>query len=276
MRENFLDFKEYYKQAIVKVPNDSFFKGSIDHKFRHSVAVLYAGERIIKETPELKNTSESFRKLAKTALLFHDVGRFEEAVKRHNTPNLTAKAEVLNQYDHGLLGYNALKDNPKYNDIRIVLAVRYHGKMMDEVRKSSLWQKTQACPEGKEAQEILYLVRDADKLANLENIKKEDHLRKDLFYKLLSKEALQAGLSEKVKEQFLSGQTVLSPTVYSFADRVLMILSWIFDLNYQKTKEIFKENKYDEYLLDLLAQYHQKQTDIMSIRKKMIKNLLKN
>lgn len=273
MREDFIELKQYYLQAIIKVPNDSFFKTSINHKFEHSVAVLYTGKQIMQATPELQNMSQSFEKIAKQALLFHDVGRFEEAVKRHNTPNLVAKAEVINQYDHGLIGYEELKINPRYNDIRILLAVRYHGKMMEEIKKSSLWQEAENSQYADEAKKILYLVRDADKLANLECIKKEDHLRKDLFYKLLTPEALNAELSESVKQQFFAEQTVLSSSVYSFADRILMIISWIFDFNYQTTRVLFKEKEYGKYLIELLKQYHQNSDDIEKIQQVIDKNI---
>lgn len=267
MREFFLDFKEHYRQAIAKVPDDSFFRESINHKFRHSISVLHIGEKIIQETSELRDNSQDFQKLAKTALLFHDVGRFEEAVKRHNTPNLTANAEILNQYDHGLIGYETLKNNPRYNDIRILLAIRYHGKMMEEVRNSALWQEAQNSPYSDGAQKILYLVRDADKLANLNDVKKKNHLQKDIFFKLLTKEALEAGLSESVKQQFFARQTILSSTVSSFADRILQVISWIFDFNYQVSKKIFNQNEYGDYLLDILTRYHHSQDDIEQIHR---------
>ena len=167
MRADFLEFKKYYKDTITKVPSDSFFKHSIDNKFKHSIDVLHTGIRIMAETPELNFVSENFQTLSKRALLFHDVGRFEEAVKRYHTPNLTADTETLSQYDHGLLGYQTLKSNPTYNDIRILLAIKYHGKMMEEVKASSLWEEAQNGEHKKEAEQILYLVRDADKLANL-------------------------------------------------------------------------------------------------------------
>lgn len=265
MNNDFLELKKYYREASAKLPNDSFFKQSIDHKFKHSISVLRIGKIVIGGTPELKEQPADFQNFAQAALLFHDVGRFEEAVKRYNTSDLKADARVLNQYDHGFIGYQKLKDNPLYNDIRILLAVCCHGKMMNDVKKYSLWDEAQKSPYATDAKKILYLVRDADKLALLEDIKKEDQLRKDIFFKLLPKEALEAGISENVKQQFFSRQTILSPSIYSFADRILLVLSWIFDLNYPKTKEIFKQEKYAEYLLSMLSQYHPSSQDIDDI-----------
>ena len=95
-------------------------------------------------------------------------------------------------------------------------------------------------------------------------------MRKDIFFELLSEEALNSGISEIVKQQFFNKQTILSSTVFSFADRILQVISWIFDLNYRKTKEIFKQNQYAEHLLWLLAQYHHFPNEI-----KQIENLVK-
>lgn len=273
MREDFLELKKYYREAADKLPADSFFKQSADHKFKHSVCVLYVGERIINGEPELKSQSERFKNMARTALLFHDVGRFEEAVKRFHTAGLKSDAKILNQYDHSLIGYEKIKNNPLYNDIRILLAVRYHSKMMDEVRKSSLWKEAEKSQYAAQAQKILYLVRDADKLALLKDIKEKDQLRKDIFYRLLSKEALEAGLSETVKKQFFAGQTVLSSSIRSFADRILLVLSWIFDLNYAKSKEMFKQNEYAGYLLGLLGQYGVADEEINDISRFIYQNL---
>ena len=273
MRKDFIEFKKYYKEAADELPKDSFFKQSIDHKFRHSVCVLQIGESIMNAEPELKFQSDNFKQMARVALLFHDVGRFEEAVKRYHTPDLKSDARVLNQYDHALIGYEKLKNNPLYNDIRILLAVRYHSKMSDEVKNSSLWAKAQKSSFATEAEKILYLVRDADKMALLKDVKEKDQIRKDIFFKLLSEEALKAGLSERVKQQFFNGQTIVSSFVYSFADRILLSLSWIFDLNYAKTKEIFKQKEYARYLLDLLGQYHHVSEDIERITDLTYRNL---
>ena len=273
MREDFIEFKKYYIEAASQLVKDSFFMESINHKFQHSICVLQYGRRILYQTPELKSQSDDFKNMAQKALLFHDVGRFEEAVMRYHTPDLEKNPTVLNRYDHGLIGYEKLKNNPLYNDIRILLAIFYHGKMMDQVKKSSLWEEAQKSPYAQDCEKILYLVRDADKMALLKDIKEKDRLRKDIFFKLLSKEALEAGLSQEVKEQFFACRPVLSQSVTSFADRILFVLAWIFDLNYVRTKEIFKENGYAEHLLKMMSEYHVSDKEIDDIRKFIYQNL---
>ena len=145
--------------------------------------------------------------------------------------------------------------------------------MIEEIKKSAEWKKIAKKPYKDEAEKILFLVRDADKLENLEKIKKEDKLRNDLLFTSLPTKALNAGLSQNVKQQFFAKQTISLSTIHSFADRILLVLSWIFDLNYQKTKEIFKQQEYGQYLLNMLSQYHKSKKDIEEITSFMNKHL---
>lgn len=265
MRTDLLAFKQYYLTAAKKIPVDSPFMNDINHKYQHSVDVLHIGEKILENTPELKTADTKFKTFAQKALLFHDVGRFKEALNRYKKEKKHIKI-APSACDHGLIGYNLMKKNPAYNDMQILFALRYHGKMMEQVYRSELYRKIKNSPHKEDIIKILYLVRDADKLSNLKNIKKEDHLKKDVFYRQLSSKALNAPLSESVKEQFLAKKTILFPTVYSFADRLLMVLSWIFDLNYEFTKETFVKNGYDKYLFSELKNYHHNKEDLKKIQ----------
>ena len=272
MREEFLNFKQYYREAMREVSEDSFYRYSIDHKFKHSVEVLHIGQTILHHTPELKNVSDEFMRLAETALLFHDVGRFSEAVKQYEAQKenvvITAASDT---FDHGLLGYEILKHNSQYCDERILFAVKWHGKMMSKIMSSADWKKAQKSADFEDIKQILFLVRDADKLANLHHIKADNHLQKDLFFRQLSSEALNAPISPLVLKQFYENHSVLFADVYSFADRILYVLAWAYDLNYQTTKDIFKRQGYVAYLLDLLAQYHSNAKDVLKIKKVLAK-----
>jgi len=272
MRKDFIAFKQYYREAVAKVPADAFYRQTINHKFKHSIEVLHIGQTILNETPELKNKSATFKRRAEIALLFHDVGRFEEAALQYADESQNkAVSATTNTYDHGLIGYNLLKENKKYNDHRILFALKWHGKTTSAVKASADWKEAEKRPDFNDLKQILFLVRDADKLANLYHIKTDNHLEKDLFYRQLTKEALNAPLSPAVLDDFYQKSTVLFPHVYSFADRVLMVISWIFDLNYETSKKIFKQNSYDTFLIKLLKKYHKNAADIAEI-KQFIKN----
>ena len=265
MKQDFLAFKQYYKQAIDKVPTDSFFYQNINHKFKHSVDVLHIGQKIINETPELKNKSPEFKDIAQKALLFHDVGRFLEALKNYKAEQNHFPLSPT-QYDHGLIGYRLMKKNPLYNDERILFALKHHGKIKSSAERELHRKTIKNSPLIQDITDIIHLVRDADKLANLKVIKKDNHLTKDLFYRNLSKEAREAPLSVTVKEQFIKRQTIRFNTLTSYADRILMVLSWIFDLNYQYAQKLFVLRGYDKYLIKELSRFHHDKKDINLIK----------
>ena len=254
MIEDFIELKKHYQKAAAEIPVDSFYHSSINHKFRHSIQVLQAGREIMDNTPELLDINPEFKADAERALLFHDIGRFHEAVciYRDNLKNIEVAAGS-NKYDHGFIGYDILKQIPRYNNLKLLLAIKYHGKMMEQVRASDLWQEAEISSDEKEIKQILYIVRDADKLANLKVHKTHNHLKEDSFYKQLSPEAKKAGISPEVMQQFTNHQVIFFPTIRSYNDRVMMVLSWLFDFNFQYTREQFLNAGYADFLLNELT-----------------------
>lgn len=267
MNTDLIILKEYYTEATRQVPSDSHYMQSLNHKFRHSLEVLRQGQNILQQTPELRDKDETFRDLSQKALLLHDVGRFEETVQRYKAKQNGIKVTALSdKFNHGIIGYELLQNKPPYDDMRILFAIRWHGRMMEEVQTSAMYQQIKDSPQFAEIMQILYLVRDADKLANLYVIKAHDHLRQDPFYISLSADILNAPLSEAVKAQFFAKKVILSATLSSFADRILQVISWIYDFNYRTTVDVFKQQQYDKFLLDMLAQYHHDPRDLQQIK----------
>lgn len=267
MIEDFIELKKHYQKALSQIPHNSFYHFSINHKFRHSVQVLRAGQEIIAHTPELKDVTSEFKHDAEQALLFHDIGRFHEMVCicRDNSKNITVNART-NKYDHGIIGYKILKKCPQYNNLKLLLAVKYHGKMMEQVRASDLWQEAEKSADEETIKQILYIVRDADKLANMRVIKATDHLKEDMYYKQLSPEAKKAGISSEVMKQFENHEVILFSTLKSYTDRVMMVLSWIFDFNFQYTKTLFFRDGYADYLLEELSKNGVSQDTIQKLK----------
>lgn len=275
MIQDLVIFKQYYQKAAKVIPRSSFYYGTLNHKFKHSIDVLNIGKDILFNTPELAKVDENFIDFAQKALLFHDVGRFKEAVNRYRREAKGLPVFEL-KTDHGLRGYNLMKKTPPYDNMKILFALRYHGKMMEQILHSSLYKKIAKLAEKEDIMKILYLVRDADKMANLYRIKNDGHLKEDIFYRNLNDSNRNDILSDNVKQQFLKKQVILSPTLRTYADRILQVLSWIFDLNYIRTKQIFVEQEYDKFLIDELTKYHHSAIDLQTIAKLTQEILRKN
>ena len=147
-RSDLTALKQYYTNAARQVPSDSHYMQTLNHKFGHSQKVLQQGRQILLHTPELQSKDETFRNLAQKALLFHDVGRFEETVRRYKAEqNGAVIAAMSDEYEHCAIGYELLKNQPEYNDMRILFAVRWHGRTMEEVRASAMYQQIKNLPQ---------------------------------------------------------------------------------------------------------------------------------
>lgn len=260
--EELMFLKQAFNSAKNKLNNDRLYISVIKRKFAHSWRVLQNGRKIIYsgEIPLLV-TNKKLRIQAKQALLFHDIGRFEETVLAYKNSSLDTFGK---KYDHGVLGADILSENPPFNDMKIVLAVRHHGHLIEEFYNDKDYKKLSA-EEQKIAETYIKIVRDADKL-DLYNLQKTEYsIEKDPFFCSLSEEQKYAPLSDEVKEQFFNMTTINHKSIKCFADRILGCISWIFDINYKYSLKIIDENEYIDVLLNIMRKYCSNNDDIEKI-----------
>lgn len=250
-------FGKKFRPLFDTVKDSGFCRQFAAKKYRHSVQVLMIGREIAARDEELKKESAGFHALGEKALLFHDVGRFMEIYKMYQDNVFADHGSWFSKrYDHGVLSYEMMKDEPGYNDVRILAALKHHGHMMEKFERDPEFQNLSDSEIERQMRAILGWVRDADKLANFYIQRYEDNLKKDPFFVTMSEEVRQAPLSSDVVAQFEAGQVILTGTIKSYCDRLLCCLSWIYDLNYKASYQLCAEHGYFEMLLDLLAEYN--------------------
>ncbi len=256
-RENLKLFIQKFKPFYEEVKNDADCRKFVTKKYRHSIQVLQIGEEIAKRDDLLKNESPEFLALGEKALLFHDVGRFAEAGKMYEGHLVNNHDSwFFKKYDHGVMSYEMMKNEPGFDDVRILAALKHHGHMMEKFYEDEEFSSVKNAEIKREMTAILKWVRDADKLANFYIQKYEDNLKKDPFFVTMSEEVKNAPLSEGALAQFDAGKVILTSTITSYCDRLLCCLSWIFDLNYKASYMICAEQGYFEMLLAVLAEYN--------------------
>lgn len=239
------------------VKGSGFCRRFAAKKYRHSVQVLTIGREIAARDEQLKKEDAAFHALGEKALLFHDVGRFMEVYEMYRNNAFADHGSWFSKRcDHGLLSYEMMKNEPGYNDVRILAALKHHGHMMEEFYADPEFQDVADPETGRQLLAILFWVRDADKLANFYIQRYEDNLRKDPFFVTMSEEVRRAPLSPEAVAQFEAGQVILTGTVKSYCDRLLCCLSWIYDLNYKASYRLCAEHGYFDMLLELLAEYN--------------------
>lgn len=227
-----INLKKCKKEFINYTKQFNLERDEIKRKQLHSLRVMENCEIIAKAL----NLNDEKTEIASLIGLIHDIGRFEQ-YSRNNT--------YLNEMllDHSNLGVNVLKknnyikkyiDNEKYIPI-IYAAIRNHNKFKIE--------------RGLNKDELLFskIIRDADKLDILyegEKIYWNTKREKD--------NVENSKISIKIEQQFKTEKQVikLGNERNDTVDGLLILLSYIYDINFKETLEIINKNDYVNKILD--------------------------
>lgn len=202
----------------------------IQRKLGHSYRVMENAGKIA----ESLNLSEEEIELARLIGLLHDIGHFE-------TIKIKDILKENKKIDHGDFGVEILKNNnhirkyieeSKYDNI-IFKAIKNHNKFKME--------------EGLSERELIFskIIRDADKL--------------DIFYEGAEmfwttseeiEEVNNSEISDLILKLFMDFCIADRKKTLTKADRVLNIISFIFDINYKYDFEVLKKENYINRILD--------------------------
>ncbi len=219
MDENYDAFDDY---AMTFDMNEDMIK----YKYNHSYRVVHQAEEICRSI----NTDNVERDLASLIALLHDIARFRQWTNYKTFDDFKS-------FDHGDEGVKILFDEGMIknfivdkDDIEVLKkAIRNHNKLSIE--------------DGLNDRELLHakIIRDADKI--------------DILYafstnRLLEIEEDDSEISENVRESFHSHNLVLKKDVKTINDKLIMLLSLIYDLNYDYSKERIYNEKYIDKLYE--------------------------
>lgn len=227
-----IDLKKCKEEFIKYTEKFDLENEGIKRKQEHSLRVMEDSQKIAKAL----NLSEEEIELASLIGLIHDIGRFEQ-YGRNNT--------YLNEMllDHANLGIKVLLENDyikKYVDdeqsIPIILkAIENHNKFK--------------IADGLSKEELLFskIIRDADKLDIL-------YEAENIFWNnKREKENVENGkISIKIEQQFKVEKQVkkLGNERNDTVDGLLILLSYIYDINFKETLEMVREEDYVNKILN--------------------------
>ena len=235
-----------FEDCLQKVSGDAFFESFAKEKIKHSMQVVGAGNLLLKQEKSFQNKGEEFFRLGKLVCLFHDIGRFKEIYMLSKNP--------FQHYNHGHFSYDMLKDLG-YKDLRLLLPVKRHGELADALEKDSEFQQMPEGENKQETRELYGLVKDADKISNLYLIKQDERIFKDLFFEHLSDAEKQAPISDAVLQAVKNHTLVKREETQSFADRVIQILCFVFEIYYQPSYVFIVKHKLFDNLFAHLQEY---------------------
>jgi len=218
--------------------------------------VLFTAQRIMTYEKEVFNSPEIIKK-AEIASLLHDIGRFYQ--------NDWDRILSWKEFEHGDIWYETLKKE-WITDLAILFWVKYHNKKdinwiyNEEAFKNSTNQE--------EIINVLNLVRDADKLQNLEYI---------LFNfndRIFNLDKIDDKYTEIVVEQILNKEIVDRQHKKTYIDNILTFTWWIFDLNFQTSKKFLVNDKFVDFIIWKLVEVNLEK-DLISKIKTTLEEYLK-
>lgn len=221
----------------------------IEEKIVHSYQVLGAGNLILKNEDCYQNSNIEEVDLLKSTLLLHDLGRFEESIRVG--------------IDHGVYGAELLKNIAEFSKTSVLLAIKHHGHLIEDLWEDEEY-KALSDEEKKEVKKYIFLVRDADKIANFYLLSRKFDEMEDLFFypkrKIASKE-----VGTKIFDDFSSFRAINKKEVKTVAEQALMVLACVFDLNYKASfKFLDKTEAVKKLFMNCCKYWEESDADVFS------------
>lgn len=210
------------------VKNYDLTNPKLNYKYYHSIRVMDNMCLLAKNM----NLPYKDIELAKCIGLLHDIGRFTQFAKFGNFKD--------SNLDHGNYAANYLeKENAlKHFDIAkedykvVYTAIRNHNKPIIEHNLNK--------------RELLFskMLRDADKLDIL-NALSDTKIKKEIYED-------DSSISKRVKSAFFNKEIIEKGNKDSQSDNLVRIFSYVYDINFNISLYIIKENRYYEKIYNRL------------------------
>ena len=256
--------KARYKKVRDYVSSAPYFLDYANEKFHHSMQVIGAMKYIMKHEKTFQNCDDNFLNYAKNATILHDVGRFEEIKRLYDAEKNRNKKDSLwnSNLNHGYIGYEILKNSAEYNDPRIYIPVKHHGGLTQDIYNDDEYKNIKDEKLKREIENIIKLVRDADKTANfyLFTSAGVKHFP-NLFPRSKGQEGKKWELSENTKEIIKQHRLMKTAEIQNYLDEAIHLLIWVFDINYLPSYDLIIKNGSLEKSMEEVFAYCTKQED---------------
>ncbi len=262
--------KQHYQNCRQHVSDSHFYSLYADEKIHHSLQVLGAGNYILKHESSFNNRDSEFIRKARLAYLLHDIGRFEEIRRKYDDYK---NSNTSKKYDHSLLGADILRNIPEYNHPLIVIPVKHHGHLIEELYEDKEYTSIKDEQLKEDIKKVIFLVRDADKTANFNLIKIDKNHFSELFFDTKTSQEKEKTVSTDLFCQFQNCQTINKHMTKTATDNILCFIAWIFDINYKAAFDFTCRAGGVDFLIEQLGEYT-KNKELQQTVAKTVKNYI--
>lgn len=231
--------------------DDEFLNGNIELKEKHSKVVC---EEMAWLCGKL-DLDDNQKRLAYVIALLHDIGRFRQ-FKEYRTYNDSRSC------NHSALGVEVIRQEKILDNFDtaerelIETAVGHHG--------------AKELPSEMTGQTLLFcrLIRDADKIDIYRVVIDyyTQYLKDPSNFYLDLEVPDEPWYSQDFVEHLLTGEKINYEKMQTFNDAKLLMLSWVYDVNFTPTLERIRQRHFLEKVIDFLPQ----NDDIEKVRKKLL------
>jgi hypothetical protein len=220
-----ISFQQYCERFYI---NDPLYDKFIELKRFHTFKVC---ENIIDIGRSLKMDKDQLN-FAEVLALLHDIGRFEQYRKYRTFDDSVSE-------NHAILGLRVIEEEKILNG--------FTSEQIEVLSQSILNHNKRSVPENEPAKIDFYsrLIRDADKL-DIWRISIEMNITFKLQDEVLSDSYI---VPKSFIQCFLDRQTIKMDQASSLYNNTLFKLSWIYDLNFTRSFELFRERNFGAKLL---------------------------
>ncbi len=229
-------FKNWFKNYVEFIySSDKQNKSVYEIKYKHTLGVCVE----ITDIGNYCGLSKSELRLAESIALFHDLGRFEQYLKFKTF----ADHKSLN---HSYLAIKILKKHKILKDINPGSLNLIYSAIENHNRKEIPFEIM--------GDELFYskLLRDADKI-DIFKVVIDNYTNKMDKNEVIELDL--PDLPEIIEDNFLdieSGRIIKKENLKTLNDFKLMQISWLFDVNFERSFEIIKERCYLEKIFETL------------------------
>lgn len=218
-----IDFKKTKEEFLKYVQTYDTNDKNIASKQEHSLRVMEISKKIAKGL----NLSQEDIELATLIGLLHDIARFEQHAQYKTFKD-------SDSFDHGDYGKQILD-----KDIRKYIETEEYDEIIKKVIKNHNKYKIE---DNLTEKEVLHakIIRDADKLDIF-------YEAVEIFWKCQEKDIEATSITKEVKQQFknltLIDKSTINAKQYTI-DNVISVIAFIFDINFESSFKIIKEQDY--------------------------------
>ena len=219
------------------------------HKLKHTFAVAHTIiDIMIREDSIQPYLTTEVKELIELSGILHDFARFYQCDENGTfIPNYI--------FHHGAKAVDILKANPLFNNPILLFAISSHDLI--SIDYNSEYYTSLSDKDKKIADIVAKILRDADKLENMENF---------ILHGIPVFHHPNGSLTDIVRQSIIKKEFIDNKNLKTISDHIAIVISWVNNIYFDATKETIKKMNYVKILLNEFVKYGATAEDVKLVK----------